>query len=383
VVFDGTLAISAARDLTITSAQDTVRNTNQSDNKAIGKVVISDTERFAGYHNEKHKDNSDEVTQVASNVASLKGDVVLRAGEKYTETSSNVLAGNDVSITAKSIDITALQDTGSRQESNSDLKLGAFARISSPLIDLVNNVDAARKSDGRLQAMQGMAAAAQGYGAGKAIASNGILVKGEVGVGFASSSNSSNVNGSTAVASTINGGNNVTLTSTAGDIHATGATLSAGKTLSLDSARDIVLDASQSTAHGDGKNHSAGVEVGVGFQAGAQGTGVYAYASANVGNGHNKSDSTTNNNTQLKADTLNIASKGDTTLRGATAAVRNTSRPRRSRIWETVRYSRLSATSCLHRLACAESSCSPMIQRVSLVAMPTSTRSSAGITRMA
>jgi filamentous hemagglutinin len=281
--------------------------------------VISDTERFAGYHNEKHKDNSNEVTQVGSDVASLKGDVVLSAGEKYTQTSSNVLAGSDVSITAKSIDITALQDTGSRQESNSDLKVGAFARISSPLIDVVNNVDAARKSDGRLQAMQGMAAAAQGYGAAKAIASDGILVKGEVGVGFASSSNSSNVNGSTAVASTINGGNNVTLTSTAGDIHAAGATLTAGKTLSLDSARDIVLDASQSTAHGDGKNNSAGVEVGVGFQAGAQGTGVYAYASANVGNGHNRSDSTTNNNTQLKADTLNITSKGDTTLKGATA----------------------------------------------------------------
>lgn len=319
VVSDGALAINAARDLTITSAQDTAQNTNQSDNKAIGKVVISDTERFVGYHNEKHKDNSKEVTQVASNVASLKGDVVLTAGEKYTQMSSNVLAGNDVSITAKSIDITALQDTGSRQESNSDLKVGAFARISSPLIDLVNNVDAARKSDGRLQAMQGMAAAAQGYGAGKAIASNGILVKGEVGMGFASSSNSSNMNGATAVASTINGGNNVTLTSTAGDIHATGASLGAGKALSLDSARDIVLDASQSTAHRDGKNNSAGVEVGVGFQAGAQGTGVYAYASASVGNGHNRSDSTTNNNTQLKADTLNITSKGDTTLRGATA----------------------------------------------------------------
>ena len=56
-----------------------------------------------------------------------------------------------------------LNASGSRQESNSDLKVGAFAHISSPLIDLVNNVEAARKSDGRLETMQGMAAAAQGY----------------------------------------------------------------------------------------------------------------------------------------------------------------------------------------------------------------------------
>ncbi|MTW14586.1 hypothetical protein GM658_28660, partial [Pseudoduganella eburnea] len=43
------------------------------------------------------------------------------------------------------------------------------------------------------------------------------------------------------------------------------------------------------------------------------------YAAANVGNGHNNSDSTINNNTQLKADTINLHSKGDATLKGATA----------------------------------------------------------------
>ena len=80
-----------------------------------------------------------------------------------TQISSNVLAGNDVTIIAKSLDISSLDNTGSSQSANSDLKIGAFARVSSPLIDLVNNVEAARKSDGRLEAMQGMAAAANGY----------------------------------------------------------------------------------------------------------------------------------------------------------------------------------------------------------------------------
>jgi hypothetical protein len=79
-----------------------------------------------------------------------------------------------------------------------------------------------------------------------------------------------------------------------------------------------VLDASQSTYHADGKNSSAGVEVGVGYAVGAQ-TGVYAYVAANVGAGHSNSDGTTNNNTNLKADTINLRSKGDTTLKGAVA----------------------------------------------------------------
>ena len=317
VVSEGQLSINAARNLTISSAQDMVHNANQSDNKAVGKVVISDTERFAGYHNEKHLDNSSQVTQAASNIGSLKGDVVLTAGGKYTQAASNVTAGNDVNISAKTIDITALDNMGSNQAANSDLKIGAFARISSPLIDLVNNVAAARKSDGRLKAMQGMAAVANGVQAATSM-SSGLLVKGEAGIGFASSSNSSKGNGSTAEGSTINAKGNVNLAATGGDIHASGATLNAGKALNLDAAQNIVLDASQSTVHSDGKNHSAGAEVGVGYQVGAQ-TGFYIYAAANVGNGRNNSDATINNNTELKADTINLHSKGDTTLRGGTA----------------------------------------------------------------
>ncbi|MEA9589723.1 hypothetical protein VC279_20180 [Xanthomonas sp. WHRI 10064A] len=41
--------------------------------------------------------------------------------------------------------------------------LNRFARIKSPLIDLINNVDDARKSDWRLSTMQNMAAAANAY----------------------------------------------------------------------------------------------------------------------------------------------------------------------------------------------------------------------------
>jgi filamentous hemagglutinin len=142
--------------------------------------------------------------------------------------------------------------------------------------------------------------------------------QGEVGIGFASSSDANNSNGNTAQGSTINGGGNVNLTATAGDLHATGATLGAGQALTLEAAQNIVLEASQSTYHADGKNSSAGVEVGIGYAVGAQ-TGVYAYVAANVGQGHSNSDGTTNNNTQLKADTINLGSKGDTTLKGAVA----------------------------------------------------------------
>ncbi|MBS0309235.1 MAG: hemagglutinin repeat-containing protein, partial [Proteobacteria bacterium] len=317
IAANGDTVINAARNLTLQSGQDRVANDNHSDSKAIGKVVISDTERFAGFHKENHNDSQDGITQIDSNVASLQGNVTLAAGDKYTQKASNVLAANDISISGKAIDIATAANSGNSAQDNSDLKIGMFARISSPVIDLVNNIEGASKSDGRLQAMQGMAAAANAYQAISAASkTSGTLIKGEVGIGFASSSSQDQTSGSQAQGSTINGGNDITLTATEGNIHATGSSLSAGKALTLDAAKDILLDAGQSSAQSSGNNRSAGVEVGVGFSVGAQ-TGVYAYVAANAGHGDYNNAATINSNTHLAGETVALQSKGDTTLKGA------------------------------------------------------------------
>src|SRR5450830_1798183 len=318
LVANGDLSISAAKNLTIQSGQDILANANKSNNQAIGKVVVSDTERFSGYHTEKSQDDNSGVTQVASNVGSLQGNVNLRAGDSYTQTASNVLAANNIDINAKAITINTADNTGSNDQDSESLKIGAFARISSPLIDLANNIENAKKSDGRLQAMQSLAAAANGYQVvSAATGGSGYLIKGEVGVGFATANSEDHTRYTKAQGSTIQGGGNVTLTSTEGDIHATGASIAAGSTLSLDSAREILLDAARSTVVSNGDNHSAGAEIGVGFSVGPK-TGVYAYISANIGNGRYDYNALTNSNTQLSGDTVTLKSQGDTTLKGAT-----------------------------------------------------------------
>ncbi|WP_112068504.1 hemagglutinin repeat-containing protein [Herbaspirillum rubrisubalbicans] len=317
LVAHGDVAINAAKNLTIQSGQDIASNANSSSNQAVGKVVISDTERFAGYHTEKSQANNSTVTQVASNVGSLQGNVSLSAGDSYTQTASNVLAANNVDINAKAININTANNTGSNDQSSSSLKVGVFARVSSPLIDLANNVDNARKSDGRLQAMQALAAGANAYQAVSAVpGGSGSILKGEVGVGFASANSQDRSSYVEAQGSTIQGGNNVTLTSTQGDIHATGASIAAGKGLTLDSARNILLDAGQSTVTGSGDNHSAGAEIGVGYSIGAK-SGIYAYISANIGNGRYDYNALTNSNTHLSGDAVVLKSKADTTLKGA------------------------------------------------------------------
>ena len=316
--------ILAAGNLLVQSGQDTVANANTADSKAIGTVQISDTEKFSGWHRQQHEDDSGMVSQVASTIGSLGGNVNLGAGGKYTQIASNVVAAQDVNITAAEIELLTADETGHNSQSDKDLKIGVFARIKSPFIDLINNVDAARQSDGRLQAMQGMAAGANAYQAASAItnmtkgAGSGSLFSAEAGIGFKQSSSSAEGSSTVSRGSTIQGGGNVNLTSTSGDIHIVQGNLSAGNTLSLDSARDILLEAGKAHVQDKSKSSNSGAEVGVGVSVGAQ-TGVYVYAEASVGSSKSNSDSSTWQNTELTGKNISLKAEGDTTLRGATA----------------------------------------------------------------
>ncbi|MGV6942508.1 hemagglutinin repeat-containing protein [Stenotrophomonas maltophilia] len=316
--------IRAAGDLRVRSGQDTVSNANTSVSKAIGTVQISDTEKFSGWHREQHQDDSAQVSQVASSIGSLGGSVNLTAGGKYTQTASNVVATKDVNITAAEIELLTADESGHYSQSDKDLKIGVFARVKSPLIDLINNVDAARQSDDRLQKMQGMAAGANAYQAASAISAlsgrggSGELFRAEAGIGFKTANSSADGSSMVSRGSTIQGGGNVNLTSTQGDIHVVQGNLSAGNTLSLDSAGDILLEAGKAHVADRSKSSNAGAEVGVGVVVGAQ-TGVYVYAEASVGSSKANSDSNTWQNTTLTGQNISLKAEGDTTLRGATA----------------------------------------------------------------
>ncbi|MCO7485757.1 hemagglutinin repeat-containing protein [Stenotrophomonas maltophilia] len=318
------VSIRAAGDLLVRSGQDTVSNANTSDSKAIGSVQISDTEKFSGWHREQHQDDSAQVSQVASSIGSLGGSVNLTAGGKYTQTASNVVAAKDVNITAAEIELLTADESGHYSQSDKDLKIGVFARVKSPLIDLINNVDAARQSDDRLQKMQGMAAGANAYQAASAISAlsgrggSGELFRAEAGIGFKTANSSADGSSSVSRGSTIQGGGNVNLTSTQGDIHVVQGNLSAGNTLSLDSAGDILLEAGKAHVADRSKSSNAGAEVGVGVSVGAQ-TGVYVYAEASVGSSKANAESSTWQNTTLTGKNISMKAEGDTTLRGATA----------------------------------------------------------------
>ncbi|MEC5115669.1 hemagglutinin repeat-containing protein, partial [Xanthomonas oryzae pv. oryzicola] len=142
------------------------------------------------------------------------------------------------------------------------------------------------------------------------------LLSVEAGVGFATNESSFNSSSQISQGSTITGGGNVRLKTTEGDLHIVQGNIKAGDTLSLDSARDLVLDAGNSSNTEQSKGSNAGFEVGVGASVGAQ-TGVYAYVQASAGSHKSNVDGSTWQNTQLAGQNIVLKSEGDTTLRGA------------------------------------------------------------------
>ncbi|MFW1850729.1 hemagglutinin repeat-containing protein [Acinetobacter guillouiae] len=320
VASQGDVKINAANDVNIKSAQSSQSQSQSSSNKGIGSAQISDTEQFYGYMKGKNQSNSQSIEQQRSQVRSLEGNVNIQAGNNYNQQVADIVANKDINITAKQISVLDDYNTGSSDSSSKDLKVGVFKRVSSPILDLLGSADKAAKgnaADDRTQALQGLAAGAQAYQSYSDI-KGGSVAKAEAGIGFSTSKNQQSNSYATSQPNQISAGGNVNLTSTAGDIHLQNTQVKAKETISLDSAKNILLESGQSQEKAQGKNSNAGLSVGVGASVGAQ-TGAYIYAEAGYGKGSNQLDRNTHSQTTLEANKVSLTSKGDTTLAGAKA----------------------------------------------------------------
>ena len=110
----------------------------------------------------------------------------VHAGETYTQSASDLLANQDIDVSAKSIDAHSAYNTGKQTQFEKDTKIGTFASVSSPILDVINATDSAlnSKADDRTKALQSLAAIGQGYQLNDAVNKGAILLKAEAGIGF-------------------------------------------------------------------------------------------------------------------------------------------------------------------------------------------------------
>ncbi|RRD88364.1 hemagglutinin repeat-containing protein, partial [Conchiformibius steedae] len=300
IVSQQDLVLDAAKNVSVLSAQNTQSNHNRKTGRGIGGAQISDTEQFFGYMKNQNSQSEDTVEQVRSQVGSLGGNTIVRAGETYTQQASDLLAARDIDVSAKRINVKTAHNTGRQTQSSKDTKIGTFASVSSPVLDAINAVDNAlnSKADGRTKALQGLAAAGQGYQLADAVSKGAVLLKAEAGVGFKTARNQSEGEYSQSQGNLIQAGGNVRMSASEGDLRLQHTKATANGTLSLHAADNLIIESGINTQSRHGKNKNYGAEVGVGASVGAQ-TGAYIYAEAQFGKGEHNLQETTHSHSTL------------------------------------------------------------------------------------
>ena len=316
---------------------------------SVGEAAISDTERFFGYNRTRMSQNGEQVTHKGSQLVSLNNTVDVYAGKDYQQTASEVLAKDKVDINAQNITINNAINHQDNSYSESDLKIGQFSRVKSPIIDLINAVEGAVRNDkasDRLKAANVMSVAAQGYNLYNAFSkmatkdpkSNTYLLRVESGSGVAHSRQSQESLGDISQGSRINakeinliargdGSLNEKGERQLGNINLTHTDLTSrdeeGKRIKDSkitlTGNELNIKAGESHTQFKGRNQSVGVEVGIAATVGAQ-TGVGVYARVGGSSGKEDGESKTYQASHLDAQTVTLNSQSDTNLIGSQVA---------------------------------------------------------------
>lgn len=322
--------LTAGNNITLGTADSTRQSSSAEETKTSGLSGTGGIGVSYGTSSLKLTETENSVISTGSTVGSTQGSVTLNAGNSLTVKGSDVLAGKDISLTAKEVSILAAdnqsEQTRTVEQKQSGLTLALSGAVGSALNTAVSSGnDATTASSGRLAALDGMKAALggvqayQGYELGTAEGSAPESLFG-INLSYGSQSSKSEQKQTTGQSqgSTLTAGGNLNIHATEGDISVQGSQLSAGKDIGLTAARDVNLWSGVNTSTLEGENESHGSSVGVGLNFGQGTNGLTLNASVNKGKGSENGRAVSHTETTVNAGNhLTIVSGRDTTLTGA------------------------------------------------------------------
>ncbi|CAB3751839.1 hemagglutinin repeat-containing protein [Paraburkholderia humisilvae] len=275
---------------------------------------------------------STQVTNNASMVGSLNGNLSVSSGNDLHVTGSTLHAGHDVNLSGKTVTIDAARNTATFDEQQSFGQTGITAGLSNPVIAAAQTANQMRKDvqhtkgDVRLNALAAATTGLAVKNAFDAVAADpshlgGIGVNVSLGTSHSHSNTSESV--TTVVGSSVSGGRDVNISAAGAgansNVTVTGSDMTAGRNATLDAQGNIVLQVAQNSDVTRGENSSTSGAIGVTFGFG-QSNGISFEVGVSGAKGHGSGADTAWTNTHVAAgDTLALHSGGDTTLRGATA----------------------------------------------------------------
>lgn len=332
IVGTNDVALTAARNVTVTTSQDTLQSSSYYDKKESGLMSGGGLSVSVGSSSLKTTRQTTEVSNNGSTIGSLKGNLSITAGNDLHVTGSDLIAAKNLSGTGANVTIDASQDKNHRGETQEVSKSGLTLALKAPVIDAVSNaVGQSRASsnsqDGRAAALHGMAAASAAWdanvAAGDVVRALGAgetpQFKVEVSVGSSHSNSAFTENSVTNRGSNVNAGGTVAFAATGNGQPGSGNVTIAGSNVN---ANDVILaaknqvnivnttDTDSTRSTNESKSASMGVSVGTG------GFGVSAAMSK--ANGDGNSDLATQNNSHVNAaNGVTIISGGDTNIIGS------------------------------------------------------------------
>lgn len=329
------VALNAARDVNITTSQDTSQSSTTYQEQHSGLMSGGGLSFSVGNSKLARQNQSSSVTNNASTVGSVDGNLTVNAGNTLHVKGSDLVAGKDVTGTAANIVVDSATDTTHQAQQQQTSKSGLTVGLSGSVGDAINNAisetqaarESAKDSNGRASALHSIAAAGDvafgGLGAkalldgakGPQAPSIGV----QVSVGSSHSSMQSSEDQTIQRGSSINAGGNAKLIATGngtpkdGNITIAGSNVNAAN-VALVANNQVNLVNTTDTDKTQSSNSSSGSSVGVSI--GTNGIGVSASMQRAHGDGN--SDAAIQNNTHINASqTATIVSGGDTNVIGA------------------------------------------------------------------
>ncbi|WP_241301897.1 hemagglutinin repeat-containing protein [Burkholderia stabilis] len=329
------VALNAAHDVNITTSQDTSQSSTTYQEQHSGLMSGGGLSFSVGNSKLAQQNQSSSVTNNASTVGSVDGNLTINAGNTLHVQGSDLVAGKDVTGTAANIVVDSATDTSHQAQQQQTSKSGLTVGLSGSVGDAINNAisetqaarESAKDSNGRASALHSIAAAGDvafgGMGAkdllngakGPQAPSIGV----QVSVGSSHSSMQSSEDQTIQRGSSINAGGNAKLIATGngtpkdGNITIAGSNVNAAN-VALIANNQVNLVNTTDTDKTQSSNSSSGSSVGVSI--GTNGVGVSASMQRAHGDGN--SDAAIQNNTHINASqTATIVSGGDTNVIGA------------------------------------------------------------------
>ncbi|MDH2672743.1 hemagglutinin repeat-containing protein, partial [Klebsiella quasipneumoniae] len=319
----------AGRNLNITTAEESRQENHLRKEKHSGFSGTGGVGFSVGSSSLKATDVTTALSSAASTVGSSQGNLSLSAGNVLTVQGSDLVAGNNMALTGKTVNILAAENQSTQthtvEQKTSGLTLALSGMVGSAINTAVSSANqASTESNGRLAALSGLQSALSGVQAYQASqmqtadSSPESMIGINLSWGSQSSKSTQRQTQNTSRGSSLMAGNNLSIIATETDINVEGSQLQAGGSALLNAARDVNLFSAENASTLSGKNESHGSSFGVGINFGQGANGLTVSASANAAKGHEKGNSLTHNETTLSAgERVTIVSGRDTTLTGA------------------------------------------------------------------